>query len=91
MIGRVSEEVYKGQRLYGPMIKMRCPWCVFDDSVFDEGVLIQVLGGVSEDLYRGEIFYSPIIKEMYYEVVISDIAVGGNSLQLDCKEVSSAS
>lgn len=56
--------------------------------VFDDGVLIQVLGGVSEDLYRGEIFYSPIIKEMYYEVVVSDIAVGGNSLELDCKEVS---
>ena len=53
-----------------------------------DGALVQVLGGVSEELYKGEIFYSPIVKEMYYEVVISDIAVDGDSLELDCKEVS---
>ncbi|KAK7499890.1 hypothetical protein BaRGS_00008981 [Batillaria attramentaria] len=45
-----------------------------------------VLGGISEDLFKGEIFYTPIVKEMYYEVVISDIKVGGDSLAMDCKE-----
>ncbi|KAK7105348.1 beta-secretase 1-like [Littorina saxatilis] len=49
-----------------------------------EGNLI--LGGLSGEPYKNDVFYSPIVKEMYYEVVISDIAVAGSSLNLDCKE-----
>lgn len=45
-----------------------------------------VLGGISEELYSGSILYTPIVKEMYYEVVITDILVGGESLKMDCKE-----
>lgn len=45
-----------------------------------------VFGGLAPDLYTGNIFYSPIVKEMYYEVVISDIAVNNVSLAMDCKE-----
>lgn len=38
-------------------------------------------------LYTGPFFSTPIYKEWYYEVVLVDIAVGGTSLNMDCKEV----
>jgi len=50
--------------------------------------LLQVLGGIDESLYTGTIVYVPIYKEWYYEVILTDIDVGGTSLQMDCKEVS---
>ena len=40
------------------------------------------------DLYEGDLLYTPVVKKWYYEVVITDIAVGGESLNLDCKKVS---
>ncbi|XP_076438522.1 beta-secretase 1-like [Babylonia areolata] len=45
-----------------------------------------VLGGLDEGLYQGQVYYSPIIREMYYEVVLTDVAVAGTSLHMDCKE-----
>ncbi|GFS04431.1 beta-secretase 1 [Elysia marginata] len=35
---------------------------------------------------KSEILYAPIYKTWYYEIVLTDIQVGGSSLQLDCKE-----
>jgi hypothetical protein len=46
-----------------------------------------VFGGIDHDLYNGKIFYSPIVKEMYYEVIIADMAINDVSLAMDCKEV----
>ena len=47
----------------------------------------QVFGEVDEELYEGDLLYTPVVKKWYYEVVITDIAVGGESLNLDCKKV----
>lgn len=45
-----------------------------------------VFGEVDEELYEGDLLYTPVVKKWYYEVVITDIAVGGESLNLDCKK-----
>ena len=42
---------------------------------------------MDEELYEGDLLYTPVVKKWYYEVVITDIAVGGESLNLDCKKV----
>ena len=49
---------------------------------------MQILGGIDDSLYRGDIQYAKIHKEWYYEVIITDIEVSGESLAMDCKEVS---
>lgn len=51
-------------------------------------MLLQVFGEVDDELYEGDLLYTPVVKKWYYEVVITDIAVGGESLNLDCKKVS---
>ena len=48
---------------------------------------LQVFGEVDNELYEGDLLYTPVVKKWYYEVVITDIAVGGESLALDCKKV----
>lgn len=50
-------------------------------------LVLQVIGGLDETLFKGVMQYVPIHKEWYYEVVITDISVGGESLNMDCKEV----
>ncbi|GFO05154.1 beta-secretase 1 [Plakobranchus ocellatus] len=45
-----------------------------------------ILGGIDPSMTKSEILYTPIYKEWYYEVVLTDIGVGGDSLNLDCKE-----
>lgn len=47
----------------------------------------QVLGGIEPSLYKGEIWYTPVEKEWYYQVEILKLEVGGENLNLDCKEV----
>lgn len=47
----------------------------------------QVFGEVDNELYEGDLLFTPVVKKWYYEVVITDIAVGGESLALDCKKV----
>ena len=42
---------------------------------------------MDEELYEADLLYTPVVKKWYYEVVITDIAVGGESLNLDCKKV----
>ncbi|XP_073255390.1 beta-secretase 1-like isoform X2 [Porites lutea] len=46
-----------------------------------------VFGEVDEELFEGDLLYTPVVKKWYYEVVITDIAVGGESLNLDCKKL----
>ncbi|KXJ15039.1 beta-secretase 1 [Exaiptasia diaphana] len=45
-----------------------------------------VFGDIDDELYKGDMLYTPIVKKWYYEVVITDIAVDGESLNLDCKK-----
>ncbi|EDO27680.1 predicted protein, partial [Nematostella vectensis] len=46
-----------------------------------------VFGEIDEELYKGDLLYTPIVKKWYYEVVITDVAVDGDSLALDCKKL----
>jgi hypothetical protein len=46
-----------------------------------------VFGDIDDELFKGDLLYTPIVKKWYYEVVITDIAVDGESLDLDCKKV----
>ncbi|TRZ05075.1 hypothetical protein HGM15179_022032, partial [Zosterops borbonicus] len=46
-----------------------------------------VLGGIEPSLYTGEIWYTPIKEEWYYQVEILKLEVGGQNLELDCREV----
>ncbi|KAM6448309.1 beta-secretase 2 isoform 1-T1 [Liasis olivaceus] len=48
-----------------------------------------VLGGIEPNLYKGKIWYTPIKKEWYYQVEILRFEVGGQNLNLDCKEYNS--
>lgn len=48
----------------------------------------QVLGGIEPSLYKGDIWYTPIKEEWYYQIEILKLEIGGQSLNLDCKEVS---
>ncbi|XP_053165391.1 beta-secretase 2 [Hemicordylus capensis] len=45
-----------------------------------------ILGGIEPSLYEGEIWYTPIKEEWYYQVEILKLEVGGQPLDLDCKE-----
>lgn len=42
------------------------------------------VGGVSSSTYQGDMYYSPIVRELYYEVVIAEIDVGGTPLSVPC-------
>lgn len=43
-------------------------------------------GGVDPKLHSGPVFFTNIHKQWYYEVVIVDVQVNGESINLDCKE-----
>ncbi|KAK1344324.1 hypothetical protein QTO34_014891 [Cnephaeus nilssonii] len=45
-----------------------------------------VLGGIEPSLYKGDIWYTPIKEEWYYQIEILKLEVGGQSLNLDCRE-----
>ncbi|XP_068770390.1 beta-secretase 2 isoform X2 [Struthio camelus] len=45
-----------------------------------------VLGGIEPSLYQGDIWYTPIKEEWYYQVEILKLEVGGQNLELDCRE-----
>lgn len=47
----------------------------------------QVLGGIEPSLYKGDIWYTPIKEEWYYQIEILKLEIGGQSLNLDCREV----
>ncbi|KAH0624819.1 hypothetical protein JD844_032653 [Phrynosoma platyrhinos] len=51
--------------------------------------LAKILGGIEPSLYKGEIWYTPIQREWYYQVEILKLEVGGQNLNLDCKEYNS--
>ncbi|XP_036074729.1 beta-secretase 2 isoform X3 [Rousettus aegyptiacus] len=46
-----------------------------------------VLGGIEPSLYRGDIWYTPIKEEWYYQIEILKLEIGGQSLNLDCREI----
>ncbi|XP_064135546.1 beta-secretase 2 isoform X3 [Loxodonta africana] len=45
-----------------------------------------VLGGIQPSLYKGDIWYTPIKEEWYYQIEILKLEIGGQSLNLDCRE-----
>lgn len=46
------------------------------------------MGGLEPTLYRGSMWYTPILQEWYYQVEVLKLEVGGENLNLDCREVS---
>ncbi|XP_070232528.1 beta-secretase 2 isoform X2 [Bos mutus] len=48
--------------------------------------LAKVLGGIEPTLYKGDIWYTPIKEEWYYQIEILKLEIGGQSLNLDCRE-----
>jgi len=45
-----------------------------------------VLGGIEPSLYKGDIWYTTIKEEWYYQIEILKLEIGGQSLNLDCRE-----
>ncbi|XP_054884904.1 beta-secretase 2 [Poeciliopsis prolifica] len=45
-----------------------------------------IMGGAEPTLYQGSIWYTPIVEEWYYQVEVLKLVVGGQTLNLDCKE-----
>ncbi|RLN02951.1 hypothetical protein BBJ28_00000920 [Nothophytophthora sp. Chile5] len=64
---------------------------VADDSYLYAGEFL--LGGSEgangETYYSGEIVYTPLVQAKYYNVLVTDIGVGGQSLGLDCETINS--
>ncbi|KAK1930362.1 Beta-secretase [Phytophthora citrophthora] len=52
-----------------------------------------LLGGTEgpngESYHKGDIIYTPLVQEKYYNVIITDIGVNGESLNLDCETINS--
>ncbi|CAK7309543.1 Beta-secretase 2 [Vulpes lagopus] len=45
-----------------------------------------VLGGTEPSLYKGDIWYTRIKEAWYYQIEILKLEIGGQSLNLDCRE-----
>ena len=62
-----------------------------DTADFHAGELL--LGGMEgpnrERYYTGEIVYTPLVQEEYFNVIVTDIGINGQSLGLDCKAINS--
>lgn len=52
-----------------------------------------LLGGTEgpngESYHKGDIVYTPLVQEKYFNVIITDIGVNGESLGLDCESINS--
>ncbi|EMP31448.1 Beta-secretase 2, partial [Chelonia mydas] len=48
--------------------------------------LAKIMGGIEPSLYKGDIWYTPIKEEWYYQIEILKLEVGGQNLNLDCRE-----
>ncbi|XP_068930958.1 beta-secretase 2 isoform X2 [Petaurus breviceps papuanus] len=49
-------------------------------------MLAKVMGGIEPSLYKGDIWYTTIKKEWYYQIEILKLEIGGQNLNLDCRE-----
>jgi len=56
----------------------------YDANDKDSSAGHMAVGGIDSTSFEGEMFYTPIVREMYYEVVIADLDVGGKSLNIPC-------
>ncbi|XP_052804935.1 beta-secretase 1-like isoform X1 [Mya arenaria] len=45
-----------------------------------------VFGSLAHSLYHSELYATPLYKEWFYEVILVDVEVNGQSLAMDCKE-----
>ncbi|KAM9033753.1 beta-secretase 2 isoform 2-T2 [Sarcophilus harrisii] len=48
--------------------------------------LAKVMGGIEPSLYKGDIWYTTIKREWYYQIEILKLEIGGQNLNLDCRE-----
>ncbi|MCI4390675.1 hypothetical protein PGIGA_G00125370 [Pangasianodon gigas] len=48
-----------------------------------------IMGGLEPTLYRGSMWYTPVLQEWYYQVEVLKLEVGGENLNLDCREYNS--
>ncbi|XP_060731697.1 beta-secretase 2 isoform X1 [Tachysurus vachellii] len=48
-----------------------------------------IMGGLEPTLYLGSMWYTPILQEWYYQVEVLKLEVGGENLNLDCREYNS--
>ncbi|GMF34295.1 unnamed protein product [Phytophthora fragariaefolia] len=62
-----------------------------DDAYLYAGEFL--LGGThgpnGESFHKGDIIYTPLVQEKYYNVIVTDIGVNGESLGLDCETINS--
>ncbi|KAL4093249.1 hypothetical protein PRIC1_010683 [Phytophthora ramorum] len=62
-----------------------------DDSYLYAGEFL--LGGTEgpsgERYHKGDIVYTPLVQDKYYNVIVTDIGVDGESLGLDCETINS--
>eukprot|EP00644_Phytophthora_capsici_P017460 jgi/Phyca11/554999/estExt2_Genewise1Plus.C_PHYCAscaffold_670052 len=62
-----------------------------DDSYLYAGEFL--LGGTEgpsgQSYHKGDIIYTPLVQEKYYNVIVTDIGVNGESLNLDCETINS--
>ncbi len=51
--------------------------------------VVQVLGGINKTYYHEQrgIHYTSIVKEEFYNVLITNLTVGDNVIDLNCREV----
>ncbi|NP_001278230.1 beta-secretase precursor [Strongylocentrotus purpuratus] len=56
------------------------------DGPVEEVIGSMNIGGLDASLYHGTMQYAPLRDEWFYEVIMTDIRVGNDSLGLDCKE-----
>lgn len=62
-----------------------------DDSYLYAGEFLMggTTGADGETYYSGDIVYMPLVQEKYYNVIVTDIGVDGESLDLDCQTINS--
>ncbi|KAM9440071.1 beta-secretase 2 isoform 2-T2 [Clarias gariepinus] len=48
-----------------------------------------IMGGLEPTLYHGSMWYTPVVQEWYYQVEVLKLEVGGENLNLDCREYNS--
>lgn len=64
---------------------------MLNDAYLYAGELL--MGGMKgtdgETYYSGDVVYSPLVQEQYYNVIVTDITVDGESLGLDCQTINS--
>lgn len=92
----VLQQITKTLMLIPELCLLSLPWFVLkrqsEQSVNKSFLLFshtfKIMGGLEPTLYLGSMWYTPILQEWYYQVEVLKLEVGGENLNLDCREVS---